>query len=108
MLHLFLVFARFGVAITNVSLMMFFSSLEILALRKGMWEHVASRQHKPLKVFPFGEHANEVMLYGTIGYGLRNGKRSEMEWAGRAHLVKDGGDVKMDFYQVYLVRQSIS
>jgi hypothetical protein len=48
------------------------------------------------------------MLYGTIGYGLRNGKRSEMEWAGRAHLVKDGGDVKMDFYQVYLVRQSIS
>lgn len=69
-----------------------------------MWDHVASRDHKPLKIFPFGEHANEVMLYGTVSYGLKNGKSSEVDWAGRAHLVKDGGSMKMDFYQVYLVR----
>lgn len=69
-----------------------------------MWEHVASRKHKPLKVFPFGPNANEVMLYGTVGYGLKNGKSSEIDWAARAHLVEDGGSMKMDFYQVYLVR----
>ncbi len=66
---------------------------EILALRKGMWEHVASRQHKPLKVFPFGNDANEAMLYGTVSYGLKNGKRSEVDWAARAHLLEtEGGD----------------
>ena len=77
--------------------------LDILAFRKGMWEHVASRKHKPLKVFPFGQNANEVMLYGTVGYGLKSGKNSEIDWAARAHLVEDEGNMKMDFYQVYLV-----
>ena len=68
-----------------------------------MWEHVASRSHKPLKIFPFGPNADEVMLYGTVLYGLKNGKSNEITWAARAHLVKDGGDLKMDLYQVYLV-----
>ena len=68
-----------------------------------MWEHIASRSHKPLKIFPFGPNADEVMLYGTVSYGLKNGKNNEITWAARAHLVKAGGDLKMDLYQVYLV-----
>jgi hypothetical protein len=72
-------------------------------MRKGMWEHVASRDHKPLKVFPFGPDANEVMLQGTVSYGLKNGKPASVDWAAHAHLVKQGSDVKMSFYQVYLV-----
>jgi len=75
---------------------------EILALRKGMWEHVASRKHKPLKVFPYGPNSDEVMLYGTVVYGLKNGNTSGLDWAARAHFVEEGGSIKMDFYQVYL------
>lgn len=76
---------------------------EILALRKGMWEKVASRKHQALKIFPFGPGSNECMLYGTVKYGLKAGGESGVDWAARAHLVKDNGRVKMDFYQVYLV-----
>ncbi|KAJ4406368.1 hypothetical protein N0V91_004577 [Didymella pomorum] len=75
---------------------------EILALRKGMWEKVASRKHKAIKIFPFGPNSDECMLYGTVEYGLKAGGESGVDWAARAHLVKDGEKVKMDFYQVYL------
>lgn len=68
-----------------------------------MWEKVASRKHKAVKIFPFGPNSDEVMLYGTVQYGLKAGGESGIDWAARAHLVKDGGRVKMDFYQVYLV-----
>jgi hypothetical protein len=70
-----------------------------------MWEKVASRLHKPLKIFPFGANSDEVMLYGTVEYGLKAGGESKVDWAARAHLVREGGGVKMDFYQVYLVRK---
>ncbi|KAF1353892.1 hypothetical protein BDV97DRAFT_291349 [Delphinella strobiligena] len=76
---------------------------EILAVRKGMWEKVASRKHQPLKIFPFGSTSDEVMLYGNVNYVLKDGKQASVPWAARAHLVKEGGAVKMDFYQVYLV-----
>lgn len=78
----------------------------ILSLRKSMWEKVSSRSHRPIKIFPFGSYSDEVMLYGTVEYGLKAGGNSGLDWAARAHLVKneeDGGKVKMDFYQVYLV-----
>ena len=74
-----------------------------------MWEKVESRAHAPLKIFPFGPDASEVMLYGSVRYGLKAGGESCKDWAARAHLVKDGhGKVMMDFYQVYLVRRSVS
>jgi len=75
---------------------------EILEMRKGMWVTVASRLHSPIKIFPFGPDANEVMLYGTVAYVLKDGRSTIIEWGGRAHLVKEAGSWKMDFYQVYL------
>ncbi|CAD0089101.1 unnamed protein product, partial [Aureobasidium vineae] len=75
---------------------------EILSLRKGMWEKVNRRKHTALKVFPFGPNSNEVMLYGTVEYGLKDGREATVDWAARAHLVKQDGAVMMDFYQVYL------
>lgn len=77
--------------------------IEILALRKGMWEKVSSRKHDPTKVFPFGPNSNEVMLYGKVEYGLKAGGSSGKEWAARAILTEEEGKVKMSFYQVYLV-----
>lgn len=79
------------------------SVADIIALRHAMWEKVATRKHKPVKVFPFGPNSHEVMLYGTVDYGKKDGGSSTIDWAARAHLVKQDGDLKMDFYQVYLV-----
>ena len=80
---------------------------EILAVRQGMWEKVAKRQHKPIQVFPFGPNADEVMLHGTVNYVMKaGGEVHDLPWAARAHLTKEDGELKMDFYQVYLVRLS--
>jgi hypothetical protein len=72
-----------------------------------MWTHVSSRSHNPIKIFPFGSYSDEVMLYGTVKYGLKDGGEREVEWAARAKLVKEGEEgeekVKLSFYQVYLV-----
>ncbi|KAI5242282.1 hypothetical protein E4T47_03306 [Aureobasidium subglaciale] len=75
---------------------------EILSLRKGMWEKVNKRKHAAVKVFPFGPSSNEVMLYGTVEYVLKDGREASVDWAARANLVKEDGIVLMNFYQVYL------
>ncbi|CAI6333829.1 unnamed protein product [Periconia digitata] len=78
---------------------------EILALRKGLWEKVSSRVHRPLKIFPYGPNSDQVMLHGTVRYGLKAGGDASVDWAAYARLAKTGdGKVKMGFYQVYLVR----
>lgn len=71
-----------------------------------MWEKVNRRKHAALKVFPFGPSSNEVMLYGTVEYGLKDGREAAVDWAARARLVKQDGAVMMNFYQVYLVSSS--
>lgn len=77
----------------------------ILEFRKGLWTGpVKTRQHRLSKIFPFGDNSNEVMLYGTVDYELKNEKKVTVQWAGRALLVEDGGKLKMGFYQVYMVR----
>ncbi|KAE8451295.1 hypothetical protein EG329_004460 [Mollisiaceae sp. DMI_Dod_QoI] len=75
---------------------------EILQIRKGLWEKVASRLHRPLKIFPFGENADEVMLYGTVAYTLKDGRKADIDWSARANMVNDGGKWKLKYYQVYL------
>ncbi len=72
-------------------------------MRKGMWEKVAKRSHKPEKIFSFGPGSNEVMLYGTVKYELKDGKETEVEWSARSRFVDEDGALKMEFYQVYLV-----
>lgn len=67
-----------------------------------MWSAVASRLHDPLKIFPFGD-GNEFMLYGTVAYELKDGRKAEVEWAGRAELVQVNGEWRFKYYQVYLV-----
>ncbi|APA10212.1 predicted protein [Sclerotinia sclerotiorum 1980 UF-70] len=75
---------------------------EILAFRKSMWEKVASRLHTVHKIFSFGQDSTEVMLFGNVAYGLKDGRKADVEWAGRAKLVQEGGKWKLGFYQVYL------
>lgn len=67
---------------------------EILAIRKGMWEKVASRLHSPLKIFPFGENANEAMLYGTVAYVLKDGRKADVSSFLPIYLFIPGGEVE--------------
>ena len=76
---------------------------QILELRKGLWSGpVKTRKHTLKKIFPFGDDATELMLYGIVDYGLKNGKDVNVNWSARAEMVEDGGQLKMKFYQVYL------
>lgn len=48
------------------------------------------------------------MLHGTVGYVLKDGKQTETVWAAKAHLVKEEDELRMDFYQVFLVSSHCS
>jgi hypothetical protein len=73
-------------------------------MRHGMWEKVASRSHKPSMIYTFGKGGDDVMLHGTVDYELKDGKKAEgIEWAARARFGSEHGNLKMVFYQVYLV-----
>jgi len=80
----------------------------IIEMRRGMWEKVAKRSHKPSKIYSFGKDNHDVMLHGTVDYELKDGKRAEdVEWAARARFAAGDGDLKMEFYQVYLVSTTL-
>lgn len=77
----------------------------ILTLRHGLWTHVASRRHTPTQIY-FGSD-DEIMLYGGVNYRLKADPDNEVyvPWAGRVVFAPQKGDedIKMQFYQVYLV-----
>jgi hypothetical protein len=72
-------------------------------MRQGMWEKVEKRSHFPQKLYTFGAGSDDVMLYGTVDYELKDGKKTSVEWSARSHFAEEDGQLKMDFYQVYLV-----
>lgn len=77
-------------------------------MRHGMWDKVAKRSHKPVQLFAFGAGSDDVMLYGTVDYTLKDGRGTTVDWSARAHFTKEAdGGLKMDFYQVYLVSSVI-
>ncbi len=81
---------------------------DILKFRKGMWEKVAKRSHHPLQIYAFGAGSDDVMLHGTVSYELKDGKKTSTAWAAKAHFTKEDGELKMDMYQVFLVRDIFS
>jgi hypothetical protein len=75
----------------------------VMELRKGLWSGpVKTRKHTLKQIFPFGDNSKNVMLHGSVDYGLKNGKDVTVEWAARAELTEEGGKLKMKEYQVYL------
>lgn len=80
--------------------------VDIIKMRHGMWEKVAKRSHKPAQLYAFGSGSNDIMLYGTVDYTLKDGRSTVVEWSARAHFIQDDGDLKMRFYQVFLVRSA--
>ncbi|RVX75875.1 hypothetical protein B0A52_00232 [Exophiala mesophila] len=76
---------------------------QILDLRKSLWSGpVKTRKHTIKQIVPFGDDGEQVMLHGSVDYGLKNGKDVNVDWAARAVLAEEGGDLKMKEYQVYI------
>jgi len=73
--------------------------------RETGWEKVATRKHVCLGIFPSPSSPSiEVMTYGTVDYGLKDGSIKEgVEWAARLVLEYVQGQPKISFYQVYVV-----
>jgi hypothetical protein len=77
----------------------------VLDFRRGGWAEVASRHHVVEGVFRNDDANDVIMLHGTVRYGLKTGQQSEMSWAARMQLVRDGSrGFLIKHYQVWLVR----
>ncbi|KAI0844969.1 hypothetical protein F5Y00DRAFT_247567 [Daldinia vernicosa] len=90
---------------------------DIRQMRKGMWEGVQTRKHKPLAVYPatfypetaYGEGEKEkpaarYMIEGTLISTGEKLETLEITWAARAILKeeRERGELKYKLYQVYL------
>jgi hypothetical protein len=78
----------------------------VMKFREAGWEKVATRKHTYKGIYPNPEKPEQdVMVYGTVDYGMKDGTKKEgIEWAARMDLTKDAqGNLKLQFYQVYLV-----
>ncbi|KAK7189132.1 fungal specific transcription factor [Paraphaeosphaeria sporulosa] len=73
-------------------------------LHSGMWDGVPRRLHRPRKVFPFGDNADEVVIIGTVEYWPEDGPYKKQDMAARAKYRKDSntGEVKIVRLQVWL------
>lgn len=75
----------------------------ILAIRGAGWKGVTGKLHKVEKIFPFGPDSREFLLYGSVKYLYDDARSGFSEWAGRVCLVEVEEELKIDFYQVYMV-----
>ena len=79
-----------------------------IKFREQGWEKVSSRRHVVLDVFPRlgeGKEECELMLRGTVEYGMNDGGKGAADWAGHMKLryLEDEGGYKLAFYQVWIV-----
>lgn len=75
----------------------------ILAFRAAGWSKVATRKHVCQGIYTNGE-ANKVMTYGLLDYGNKDGSSTlGISWSGRLELVEVEGELKIAFYQVWIV-----
>lgn len=89
------------------------AGIDIRQMRKGMWEGVQTRKHKPLTVYPatfypetaYNEGEKPVIQYMIEGTLVSIGEKletREITWAARAILKEEQGELKYKLYQVYL------
>ncbi|GAA5882730.1 hypothetical protein JCM16303_006566 [Sporobolomyces ruberrimus] len=69
-------------------------------IRETMWGGVETRSHNPEKVYHFSDDAQELMLHGTVSYGLKNGDKVEnVGWAARMVFAQGSDELKLSRYQ---------
>jgi hypothetical protein len=69
-----------------------------------MWNDVPKRLHRPLKVFPFGDNADELVIIGTVEYWPEDGSYKKQDMAARAKYQNDSttGKAEIVRLQVWL------
>ncbi|GAA5977983.1 hypothetical protein JCM5350_006289 [Sporobolomyces pararoseus] len=68
-------------------------------IRETMWGGVETRAHNPEKVYLGDSEANELMLHGTVSYGLKNGEKVENVGFGARMVFAPGSELKLSRYQ---------
>lgn len=72
--------------------------------REAGWEKVATRHHVCEGIFPNPDNKDEVMTYGTVDYGFKDGTQKKgIEFATRLIMDQSKGEPKIKFYQVFIV-----
>lgn len=78
--------------------------LAIKNVHYGMWYGVLKRLHRPKKIFPFGDGANELVITGTVEYWKDDGSYEKHDIAVRANYQINAAthDIRMSSLQVWL------
>ncbi|KAH7116766.1 hypothetical protein B0J11DRAFT_100520 [Dendryphion nanum] len=73
-------------------------------LHSGMWNGVPKRLHRPSKIYPFGNDADEVMILGSVEYWPDDGPYVKKDMAARAKYQRNAnsGKIEMSSLQVWL------
>lgn len=85
-----------------------------LSFREGGWEKVREREHVVLDVFarPSAREGEdtELMIRGTVEYGMKDGSAGHADWAGFMKLrwLEEEGGYKLAFYQVWIVSREMN
>ncbi|KAJ9094335.1 hypothetical protein QFC20_006903 [Naganishia adeliensis] len=81
----------------------------VLSFREGGWEKVREREHVVLDVFARPDaregEDTELMIRGTVEYGMKDGSAGHADWAGFMKLrwLEEEGGYKLAFYQVWIL-----
>lgn len=84
------------------------ASLELLQMRRGMWEGIEARKHRVHSVFSAQfpsqrEDAFSFALFGSVWFKKKTGEEDIVDWAGSGTLIRDkDGALKFEGYRVYL------
>ena len=72
-------------------------------LRKDVWAQIPNRDHRAVRIFPFNNNGDELMVYGTVAYKHHDEHEKGTEWAARVKLAKEDGELKMSLCHIFLV-----
>lgn len=67
------------------------------------WDNVASRDHRPAKIFAFSKDSLDVMVDGTTVYNWQDGSSKTGVWACRVAFKEVEGALKISDYHVVFV-----
>ncbi|KAI8711464.1 hypothetical protein NCS52_01409800 [Fusarium sp. LHS14.1] len=73
---------------------------EIEGMIANSWDKVASRDHRPAKIFAFSKDSLDVMIDGTTVYNWQDGSSKTGVWACRVEFKEVEGALKISGYHV--------
>ncbi|KAK4057769.1 hypothetical protein OIO90_000988 [Microbotryomycetes sp. JL221] len=79
------------------------SKQAVRQFRQGSWQGIATRKHVVHQVYTIDDECSQVMIHGTVSWGLENGKSVDnVGWAARMVFASEGSALKMSKYHVWV------